>query len=277
MINIIGRNVKDYVGKLTTEITTYEETKDKLFMHLKNSCISWRDGNADYFLNDINEEKLETEKVIDLLKNIKDLFDKIYLSYEVIGDELKIEETTNKLAEEMVNDCSIYCDYIIQCLSGADANTSSQISSIKNSLNNVKKNVVKYYNLAISNEDSIKTAIDNIEIPEIAEYSFEFTHNNASINYVKRADMEIDISNISLYMGEEENNLTVIKSLLKEIKTYYSSLNSKGIDDLIEKAISNLDLMMAKRPTYKKVLDTIMEKNLEGYVQATTILEGSEL
>ncbi len=183
MIEVNILELKNNIISLNSLIEEYKEIKLNLFNQLKESCISWQDGNSTLFDNGVNLDKREIELFINSLLAKKNVFEFVYNKYEAIGKKIKCNLLNKNALIDSIDNCINNCQSIIDEFNRIDRsfyyNEQQSISSQKNRIFGVKENLIEIkssvsamYNKIEAIEKSVNLKIK--ELDEIKKNNFDF-------------------------------------------------------------------------------------------------------
>lgn len=156
MLKINCVNLKNDINKLNSLIDEYEEIKLNLFNQLKDACINWQDGNSQEFDSKIYLEKVETNLILQSLKDKQSLFKFVYDKYSDIGSKIVCDLKNKTSVFSMVDSCLSQIDNILYEFNLIDGSfyyyeyqsiirQKNKVLDCRNKLNQVRNNVSSMY------------------------------------------------------------------------------------------------------------------------------------
>jgi predicted RNase H-like nuclease (RuvC/YqgF family) len=176
-------NLKNKITSLESFINEYEEIELNLFNQLKNSVVNWEDGNSIQFDNAIQQEKQETNDILESLKNKKDLYQLIYEKYSELGKKIKCNLGNKNALLRTVDYCYNYATQVINEFNAVDTSFSysekssieqqkERIVSLRNQLSEIRSSLSEIYNKIEKIEIEIKGKIRELEELNISSFDF---------------------------------------------------------------------------------------------------------
>jgi len=157
-----------------------------IFNILKDSSFFWNDKIAESFYQELEIEKIKNEKEIIKINEKINLYEYIYLNYSKIGNKIKCnlesrEYITNKLNEYLKKISKIINMYEFLdtsfCLEEQEKiiKELNQLKNLENKVDEIKKNIIKTFDVMMEIEKEIETKIiklDTIKIKEFEMFRF---------------------------------------------------------------------------------------------------------
>jgi len=178
--------IKEELNILNSLSKSYEETMISIFNILKDSSFFWNDKIAESFYQELEIEKINHEKEIIKINEKINLYEYIYLNYSKIGNKIKCnlesrEYITNKLNEYLKKISKIINMYEFLdtsfCLEEQEKiiKELNQLKNLENKVDEIKKNIIKTFDVMMEIEKEIETKIiklDTIKIKEFEMFRF---------------------------------------------------------------------------------------------------------
>ena len=184
MLDIDTVELKNNINNLNSLINEYEEIELNIFNQLKDSCKYWQDNVSNRFDNEMYYEKLETNLLIDTLKQKKELFNYIYNRYESIGKKIKCNLNNKDFILRTISDCCNQLTNIINSFNRIDMSINysgkstiqsqkQKMVSLKTSLSQIKRSTSSMYNKLENIEKDINKKIKELDTIKIRNFEFK--------------------------------------------------------------------------------------------------------
>ena len=176
MIEVNVTGLKSDIKAISDLIEEQEETKLNLFNELKDSCnVNWNDRNSYLFDKEIQLDSVETEKIINNLKQKRDLYDFIYQKYSELGNYVKCNLNNESILAQSMESSTTELEGIVGELSSSLVDLTFLQRDILSAINSLEVFKIKVGS-ALQNikgyEAAISAKINAIEIVKINEPNF---------------------------------------------------------------------------------------------------------
>lgn len=264
MLNVNCSNLRTLTSELKGCIDEVENNQLNLFQNIRNTYISWHDGNSLLFKDYMEEEGIETEKLQELIKNRESIFKKIYDCYSQFGNKLKCDIYSHKKIVESVKGCITQCTSIRTTINSMRYNASfvsTSLARVEEELSTVESIVSDYFKRVIEYEREILTDIKNIENIAVKAYSYELVQTGHSAeNVLDIININKDIDQIKLYLMEEQKSLSLLFSKFFDCIGEYNSENTSKLSTTINELKSESTSINSKRIKYVNTLLDVEER-----------------
>lgn len=181
MIEVDVDQIKNKIDELKGLIDEYERIKLNIFNQLKNSCVSWQDGNSVIFDSEVYKDRIEADNILRSLKDQKGIFDIIYDKYNSIGKKIKTNLNSRDSLVNTVDSIISNIDGALNYFDTVDTsfyyNEKSTILSQKNKLKKTRDTLKSFrdsidsvYKKIEGIEKEVKAKINELEQIEIKEF-----------------------------------------------------------------------------------------------------------
>ena len=261
--------MKDYIGKLQKLIEDYELIHLNLFNSLKNSCISWQDGNSLLFDEKMQLEKRESKTFEKMAMARKTYYDMVFSKYSTLGNIIECNINAYAALINGVNSCIETANGIIDKVNsvGYDVSyASGKVASSLAKLEQVKTDLMKTYKIIMEAENQIGAYITGLTHMKIDDFDFSFK----TVSYDKDCIVDMinigkDIEKIREYDEEEFKMIEVLFDTLVAAHDEYKSDTNSIVDD-VGKMKVEAKVLNKKRAQYVDIL----LKTIENYKKAVT-------
>ena len=163
MISIDVKNIGYNISKLNKTIEEYESTYLNLFNTTNSIQTLWTGVVAENYFEEINHDKLETQKLIEKIKNRQELYKYIYDSYKELGNKINCNLNAKDEIITKINNCINTSKEILKIYESIDITKNYKEKEKIQKHQETTKKILKRYKTIKENVQMIYSNIEEIE------------------------------------------------------------------------------------------------------------------
>lgn len=173
MININTKNINSEIVSLNKLIEDYNTNYLNLFNNINQIQSSWIGETAEKYFDQINQDKMNTEKLLNQIKSEEEIYKYIYNSYKELGSSIKCNLNAKEELINKVNNCIDKSTEILNIYQSINTSKAYEerdsiikkrenTKKVLNKYKEVKENIKKVYQKIEEIEQEVNTRIDKI-------------------------------------------------------------------------------------------------------------------